>query len=130
MRGVPIEVRHLIFEEAEVGEALIGYDRRTRPQSRSMTVADLRLDDFPTMKGYLTLRTAEGGLDVVEFSAAQLAAALILYCRHTGIPLPARASKTVKILDRGLRLSLSLNAPPSLQSALTPHGSDFAAAAR
>ena len=125
---MPIEVRHLIFDEAEVSAALLAYDRRTRPQSRSMTLADLRLDDFPTMKCYLTLRTPDGGLDVVEFSATQLAAALILYCRQERIPLPARASKSVRILDRSVHLSLSLNAPASLQMALAIDGNHFSTA--
>jgi hypothetical protein len=117
---MPIEVRHLMFDEAEVTSALVAYERRSRPQKRPMSVADLRLDDFPTMKAFLTLRTPEGGIEVAEFGGAQLAAALILFCRNARIPLPARAAKTVTIFDRGLRLSLSLNAPPSLLAALTP----------
>lgn len=125
---MPIEVRHLIFDEAEVTAALLAYDRRSRPQTRSMSVADMRLDDFPAMKGFLTLRTTDGAIDVVEFGAAQLAAALILFCRNARIPLPAKAAKSVTIFDRGLRLSLSLNAPPSLQAALTPDAFTLATA--
>ena len=61
-----IEVRHLMFDEDEVTSALVAYDRRSRPHSRAMTVADMRLDDFPTMKAYLTMKTPDGAIDVVE----------------------------------------------------------------
>jgi hypothetical protein len=127
---VPIEIRHLMFDQAEVTAALVGYDRRTRPQGRTPTVADLRLDDFPTLKAFLTMRTPEGGIDVVEFGGAQLAAALILHCRHGRIPLPARATKTVRLFDRGLRLTLALNAPPSLQAAMMADTQDAMALVR
>jgi hypothetical protein len=116
---MPIEVRHVLFDRAEVQAALLAYHRRRALPKRSLSVADFTVEDSPVLRAFLSFLDDEGTLDVVEFAGTEIAAALILYCRQTRVPLPARASKELKVYSSGdLCMSLALNAPESLKLAL------------
>jgi hypothetical protein len=116
---MPIEVRHVLFDQAEVQAALLAYHRRRAAPKRRLTVADLRVEDVPLLRAFLSFLDDEGALEVIEFARAEIAAALILFCRQMRVPLPARAAKELALYGGGdLCMSLSLNAPKSLTLAL------------
>ncbi len=119
---MPIEVRHILFDEDEVRAALVGYHRRRVASHRRLSVSELRLEDYPNLRAFLSFIDQDGQLEVVEFGRVEMAAALILHCRQLRVPLPAKATKELRLYgQRGLCMTLSLNAPPSLAHALAPH---------
>ncbi|MBX6321966.1 MAG: hypothetical protein IRY94_09075 [Rhodospirillaceae bacterium] len=122
MEMMPIEVRHILFDETEVQAALVAYHRRRVASHRQLSVAELRIEDYPQLRGFLSFLDQDGQLEVAEFGRVEMAAALILHCRQLRVPLPAKATKELRVYgQRGLCLTLSLNAPPSLAQALAPH---------
>ena len=109
---MPTEIRHIVFDPAEVQSALVDYHRRRMAEMRRLSLADISIQDEPALRAFLSFIDHEGALEVVELARAELAAALILYCNQTRVPMPARAVKELKRHGAaGLCMSLWLNVP-------------------
>ena len=49
----------------------------------------------------------------VEFHSAALAQALIRHCKKTGIPLPVKSNKELRLLDGRVAFVVELSRPPT-----------------
>lgn len=99
---MPTEIRHLIFSSAEILEAVVQYYRQ---QGRSLLTGHLReagpVDTPPGVPLIFRVAIAPNEphgaeLETVDLRGADLATALIGYCRHRGIPLPVKGSKVLE----------------------------------
>lgn len=112
---MPIEVRQIWFDTAEVEQAFRLF-AQSSGQDVPSGVVGFANENGPD--GPITIRT-ENGTATVE--RAKLAAALILFCKKSRIPLPAAAKKSVMADGERLilRAALSGLATPSPKPAPT-----------
>lgn len=95
---MPSEIRHILFQDAEVGKAVRFYRERTGTvlapgDSNGYTVENVG----PGQDIRFSMQVGIGPQSQsVSASGSELAAALILYCRNQKIPLPAGAAKSLQ----------------------------------
>ena len=108
---MPSEIRHIIFQEAEVGRALRTYRERTGTVVKAAEAATYTNERIGAGEELRFSMTVGSGPNSQTLSAAgsELAAALILYCRGQRIPLPAGASKSLQRFGSQLCLVVTTN---------------------
>ena len=98
---MPSEVRHLMFRTPELVLAMQGYFRQLgRPLSSGLVAGCVVAGDGVSAPVTFHLRLHEDAgtsrASEVVVDSATLTAALILHCRATRVPLPARAQKSLQ----------------------------------
>jgi len=118
---MPTELRHLLFQPAEVVQAVQEYRRRLGQAlpTGSIVSCGPECDGGSEIARYrLTLapdattvaKGGEGGRqDLLVIAGPALAAALILYCRDRNIPLAASASKSLQLFGNQVCLVTTLH---------------------
>ncbi len=105
---MPGEIRLIIFNDAEVLNALTEFrKRRKEPLPSSQDVA-VTIRDKPRIMVTLAI-VPEGKKMPLEFifEGEELAAALIMYCIDRKIPLPATGvSKTIRLVEDSIALQI------------------------
>lgn len=107
---MPREDRRIIFDFTETYKAIFALclqKELPRPFVGSITALNFKADDDKSV----VVRFANGlqGTSATgEYSRDFLAAALMLYCRTCGIPLPKKAMKSVEPGDDGVTLHMTL----------------------
>ncbi|GAC1337995.1 MAG: hypothetical protein NVSMB18_03730 [Acetobacteraceae bacterium] len=120
---MPSELRHLLFQPAEVVRALTNYHRRIGlplPAGTIVSCGPETVVSSGTARFRLRLtQDRNGGAAPQDFviEGPALAAALILHCRDRGIPLPASAGKSLECIGNQICLTATSssnqgNAPP------------------
>jgi hypothetical protein len=107
---MPREDRKIIFANEEVYKALYALavqKQVPKPPAGAVTQITLTNDDPPKII-LLLENPAVNSKETAEFSYDFTAAALMVYCRGLGIPLPKKASKSVQILDGELVLRVQV----------------------
>jgi hypothetical protein len=109
--AMPTELRHLLFQPAEVLDAVREYHRRFSTPLPAGRVMQCGLDEAEAAAGRTCFRIvlatpstkvaapgkpAEDTRREIVIEGHVLAAALILYCRDRRIPLPVAASKQLR----------------------------------
>ncbi len=98
---MPREDRRIIFDYEEVYKALYAFcvqkERKKPPAGAITTLAADTNDESRIFVRYENRLDAESRPVMVEYSRDFLAAALMVYCRGCGIPLPKKARKSVMI---------------------------------
>lgn len=98
---MPREDRRIIFDYEEVYKALYSFcvqkERKKPPAGAITALAADDKDDSRIFVRYENRLDAETKAVMVEYSRDFLAAALMVYCRGCGIPLPKKARKSVMI---------------------------------
>ena len=109
---MPSEIRHILFQEAEVGKALRFYRERTGTVVKACESPVYTIERVGSGEEVRFTMTMGAGPTSQTLSAAgsELAAALILYCRSQRIPLPAGASKSLQRFGGHLCLVVTSNA--------------------
>lgn len=104
-----METRKLEFSEAEVQSALVTYALRSDIDLPESNVDEVVIEDGanPTVTLYY-VPDEPGDTASVEFSGAQVAVALILYCRSQKIPLPRDAKKILREEDGGISMIIRI----------------------
>ena len=98
---MPSEDRRIKFESEEVYKAIYALctQKQVKKPPPGLVVA-VREDEKDTNKIYIDLENPQEHTKArVEYSRDFLAAALMLFCRGLGIPLPKKAQKSVEITD-------------------------------
>jgi len=104
-----IEIRFVLFTDAEVVSSLVEFRRARRDPLPPGAVRGLeRVIDKDNIKVILHISADNGNRVAVEFDKSGLAAALVLFCINRKVPLPASAEKDVQILEGMISLQLSL----------------------
>ncbi len=121
---MPSELRHLIFQPAEVLQAVRTYHQsagKPLPPGEVVTCAAepdvengsirFRIAMIPVaQRGELRTPGALQTQKLLVVDGPALVAALILHCRDRGIPLPARAEKSLKMVNEQLCLVAKISA--------------------
>ncbi|MGI4801089.1 MAG: hypothetical protein ACRYG8_45110 [Janthinobacterium lividum] len=113
--AMPSEFRHVIFRPAEVVQAVQTYKRRINEPlpAGSILGCDVESEEKTGLIGFrITLaphrpnreRFSRTERYEVVIDGPSLAAALILYCKAVRIPLPAKANKSLRMVDGHLCL--------------------------
>jgi hypothetical protein len=105
---MPSEIRHLIFTPEEVTTALRNYcNRAGRPFPSNIT--NYAIEGGPARPSVMISAIGSDGRDTgVSFGGEQLVAPLLLFCNLKKIPLPARGTKELTILNQQLTLDVKL----------------------
>ena len=109
---MPHEDRRLVFDYEETYKALYSLClQKERKKPPSGTVSMIVEDDKDSSRIYMRIENQidnQGGGSKVEYSRDFLAAALMVYCRGCGIPLPKRARKSVMIREKDVILRVEM----------------------
>lgn len=108
------EVRHILFSDAEIAAALIGWEHR---QGRRVASGTLSMVSVREVDGEIEAELQASSDDDLPVAlpclrGSALAAALIAFCHHRRVPLPRRAPKRLALLDGRLLLTVVRNAAP------------------
>lgn len=105
---MPIDLRKIVFSNAEVQAALVNYCMRhnTKMPSTSIARVEVRWQTELTSDMYFVALEGKGDGEVLSFSNEELAVALILYCHLYKDPLPHDAIKTLDPAGDGVALTL------------------------
>ncbi len=120
---MPGEVRHIIFSEVEVLNALTEYRKRRNERLPSSEKIEVTIRDKPKIAVSLAI-VPEGKQIPLEFvfEGEELAAALIMYCIGRKIPLPATGvSKSIRIVEDSIALQILKNVTKGQAEVLTEH---------
>jgi hypothetical protein len=108
---VTSEYRVVFFEDREIVLALIEHARTQGTKLPAGTARKLSIDrDTMTVKLSFAKKGAESD-NPVEFHSAALAQALIRFCKKSGIPLPVKANKELRIVDDRMAFVVEMNRP-------------------
>lgn len=107
---MPREDRRIIFEYDEAYKAIyamcVQREMKKPPAGRIVSIKKHQGDESQVMV------QIENPLDkteaAIQYSRDFIAAALMLYCRGLGIPLPKNASKSVMLADEQLALRVQI----------------------
>jgi hypothetical protein len=102
---VPSESRIITFTKSEVFEALKDYCRQTSRPLPGASVDGLMLMQGKTIA--LELKPP-GHESPITFAENEVAAAIMLFCAKSNIPLPRRAIKSIDVAQETLSLRLEL----------------------
>lgn len=96
--SMPREDRRVIFDFSETYQAIYKLSLKTddAPRLKPGTIRKVEEDGLDANKINVHLENPQTGeKDMVTYSRDFVAAALMMFCRGSGIPLPRRANKTV-----------------------------------
>ena len=109
---MPREDRRIIFDYDEAYKALYSLcvqKERKKPPTGAITM--LVEDDKDDSRIYVRIENqldTQGGGARIEYSRDFLAAALMVYCRGCGIPLPKKARKSVMVRENDVILRVEM----------------------
>lgn len=112
---MPMEMRKLAFTQDELQAALVNYALRSEIKLPNANIEKIRVkeedDEKKTTSVTLVYPASESGNDLrsVEFSEAQIGAAIILYCKNLSIPLPRNARKTLSAENESVAIIMSVD---------------------
>ena len=102
---MPIEQRSLVFSTVEFLSAIMLYNKKRGGKLYALT--DVRKVDVEAASRNNTTHLIMSDGEHLQFSEADLLAALISYCIDKHIPLPMRASKKLHTTDEGVTLKIA-----------------------
>ena len=123
---MPREFRRLSFSTDEVGEAISRYDRLARRLPRKSRIARIDVIEQPGFG--LRLGYTDGDealLQSVVLQAAEVGAALVLFCLDHGIPIPKASTRTVVAGKDEVALCLYLDEPVRAGETVLPDFYDY-----
>lgn len=109
---MPKEDRRIIFDNEEIYKALFALCSQKQIKKPPVgVIKSLKVDDSDNTNLIVTIENPHDlhdPLTVREYSRDFLAAALMLFCRGLGIPLPKNAKKSVLIKDDQIMLRVQI----------------------
>lgn len=109
---MPTEDRRIIFNNAEIYKALFALcSQKQIKKPPAGVITALKVDEADDSRLYVTIENpqdAENPVATREYSRDFMAAALMLFCRGLGIPLPKGGKKSVLIKDDQVMLRVQI----------------------
>ena len=110
--ALPDEIRYLLFSPDELIQAVTQLCLRRGRWPSGSQLKSTELVGEPDVSFRVVLsRDPTGTTSELTFGAAELGAALVLYCMNRRIPLPARVEKSLQVVGRSLALAVSKGLP-------------------
>ncbi|MFC7049430.1 hypothetical protein [Emcibacter nanhaiensis] len=104
------EVRHIFFEESELIRALMKYSLVKKQPIEFGDIKGLIVNNAGSVSATLMVKKISNEPPVkIEFPMPELAAALMLFCRETGIVLPRKAVKSLNVDEDQVFMTLIVN---------------------
>ena len=105
---MPIDLRKIVFSNAEVQAALVNYCMRHKTQMPQTGISRVVVnwESAITTDMHFIAVDGKGEGEILSFSNEEVAVALILYCHLFKDPLPHDAMKTLDPAGDGVVLSL------------------------
>lgn len=101
---MPRESREILFTMPEFMSALMLYTHKRGGKSYMLKdIKDVGVDKKGVGTTNLTMKNGE----VLRFSEADVISSLIMYCRQNNVPLPTKASKKIRVIEKGVVLWMS-----------------------
>ena len=107
---MPKEMRKIEFSPEELQAALVNYALRTDKKLPNATIDSVSVegDDAISAKiSFVPQGTEEA--KTIDFSANDVAAAVILYCNTQGIPLPKESVKSVVKIESSIAMIIKID---------------------
>jgi hypothetical protein len=101
------EVRVLIFEQAEVFQALTLLRRKAADPLPPGSVLRFIITDTSDVGVTLEVADLQEKRHLFIFPSVEVAAALVGFCMDKRIPLPAKAKKQLKVMDGNVAMVIS-----------------------
>ncbi len=108
---MPSEDRRIMFTYDEVYKSIYSLSTQKnmkKPPPGTIIKIDKNPDDDSVMQIFMTNETEWEGTRKLDFSRDFMAAALMLYCRGCGIPIPRIARKSVVLGNNNLILRVEI----------------------
>jgi len=106
---MPTETRKIQFERDEIRAALIHYALRTEMRLPKETIDKVRVSENGGTVTFVYARQPDMKKPrEINFTEQHVAAAVILYCRTHGFPLPREAEKILKPEGTGIAMMMRL----------------------
>lgn len=107
---MPSEIRHIVFTPVEIIAALDGFLRSRGQPLPTGAVLKIEIEPGEPLLVNVTVTTDLAvRIATLHFAEAEVAAALLNYCRDYRIPLPGYGAKHLHRVGRNLALSVTLN---------------------
>ena len=106
------EYRIVFFDDRELVVALIEH-ARTQGTKLPPGQANKLSIDRATFTVQLFFRKKGSEAVPIEFHSAALAQAMIRHCKKSGIPLPVKANKELRLVDDRVAFVVELSRPPT-----------------
>ncbi|HEY4162119.1 MAG TPA: hypothetical protein VGM59_03590 [Dongiaceae bacterium] len=103
------ETRKIIFSTEEVIQAVSKHRRDEKQPLPESRIRGMKTEDGVVPKFVLQLEDRGDGKTGIELRPAEIAVALIKFCRLKRIPLPKRADKSLALDDGHVTLILFLD---------------------
>lgn len=109
---MPVEERFITFSLDEVYKSLsIGCAKENLDAPPKGTLNSIEIDEENQADQnsiFLNVKTESGQEERLDFERKFFALSLVFYCQGTGIPLPARGTKTLKMLKDKVIMKIEL----------------------
>ena len=105
---MPAEIRHVMFSDLEVVGAIKRLYMRLGEKLPPGNPIRMRFSDEGGGRVDLELATEDGQSSRLIVERDKLSAALVMFCKEKGIPLPAAATKIIKVFDGKVTFAITL----------------------
>ena len=105
------EYRVVFFDDREIVMALIEHARTQGTKLPAGKANKLEIDRATLTAKLGFARRGSPNEAPIEFNSAALAQALIRYCKKSGIPLPVKANKELRVMDDRVAFIVELQRP-------------------
>jgi hypothetical protein len=112
---MPLEERYITFDMNEIYQSVqMRCVREDLPMPPKGTPVGLEMDgedhsDHAPI--FLSLKT-DKGIEKIQYERTFFALGLVFFCQGSGIPLPAKGKKTLKILEDKIIMKIDLMTQP------------------
>ena len=106
---MPNEMRKIVFTADELQAALVNYALRTNKKLPNATINNILVEGKEGVTANIVyMREGTEEAKSVEFTANDVAAAIILYCSTRKIPLPRDAKKVVVPIEDSVGMIIKI----------------------
>ena len=109
---MPIEERFITFDLNEINKAvIIKCTEQDLPKPPEGELVSIEIDEEKEQQDKISMvikPANDGDSTTVEYDRTFFALALVFYCQGSGIPLPNRGQKTLKILNDKIIMKIEL----------------------
>ncbi len=105
------EIRHLLFQNEDLIRALIEYKKRRNEPLPPGSIIDFKIEgNQQIIRCILKIYSDKCGEKIdFSFEHEEIRAALVMYCLHKKIPLPAKIRKDLRMFGDRVGLFIALN---------------------